>query len=494
MKLNQLLTRTKEHREQGEAQQSNYTYIFRDKPFYCEWVSIGSSKISCCFNHIIGLPQDSVTGEPKPLYQWQYDHIIKNLEQYKYNFVLKATGIGLSEIALRWILYKSLVNDKWSNGIVPIFTGVNYDLARRLIDRAATMVRPFFPYAKENERTIRINNVEITAFPGGHMDTARSLTNCRFFFLDEYDFYDEAKNIESSRKIAERQIAKSDVRILIASTPNRPEGPAQKLQQEEPSLYHKTYLPYTVGLGTIYTKQQIQEQKKSPSFEQEYNLKFLGGIGNIFNQLDVDAAITKKYDISMKNAYGAIRIMGIDPAWGSSKFAVVITEWLDNTFRVLYADSWSRPLFNDMINEVITLAQQYDCCKILTDGANPSVVKTLKKYYGSGEFIPYEAIKDPQIVENWAYNQSCIENKVVPINFRLKHIELIQRAHRVLSKRAVLINPRFDKLITALRTATSRQSATGDTFDLDKNRTSESDILDSYMLSLMPVGRRFFKE
>jgi hypothetical protein len=420
------------------------------------------------------------------LYQWQYDYIIKNLEKHKYNFILKATGIGLSEIALRWILYRSLVNDKWTGGIVPIFTGVNYDLARRLIDRAATMLRPFFPTAKLNERTIKVNDVEITAFPGNHMDSARSLTNTRMFFLDEYDFYEEAKNIESSRKIAERQIAKSDCRILIASTPNKPEGPAQKLQLEEPSLYHKTYLPYTVGVGTIYTAQQIQENKKSPSFEQEYNLKFLGGIGNVFNQLDVDYATSHKYDIKVDNPY-ATRYMGIDPAWGSSKFGVVIVEFYEGSFQVLYADSWSRPLFNDAMEDVITLAQAHSCCKLLIDGANPSVVKSLKKYYGSSEYLQYELL-DPEVVDRWAFSD-CEYNRVVPLNWRKKHRELIQKAHIILSKRRIKIDTKFTKLITALRTASNKENT--DTFDLDKKQTSESDVLDAFIAALYPVKLRF---
>lgn len=94
--------------------------------------------------------------------------------------------------------------------------------------------------------------------------------------------------------------------------------------------------------------------------------------------------------------------------------------------------------------------------------------------------MQYELIK-PEIVDRWVYSD-CEENKICPVNFRLKHKELLQRAHRILSKRRIKIDPRFSKLTTSLRTATSK----GD-WDLDKTATSHSDVLDSYMLAQMPI-------
>ena len=35
-------------------------------------------------------------------------------------------------------------------------------------------------------------------------------------------------------------------------------------------------------------RQEIEKAKISPSFEREYNLKYLGGIGNIFHTKDID--------------------------------------------------------------------------------------------------------------------------------------------------------------------------------------------------------------
>jgi hypothetical protein len=50
---------------------------------------------------------------------------------------------------------------------------------------------------------------------------------------------------------------------------------------------------YTYGLDRIYTRQEIEKAKASPSFESEYNLKYLGLIGNVFHNKDIEAAIQK---------------------------------------------------------------------------------------------------------------------------------------------------------------------------------------------------------
>ena len=55
-------------------------------------------------------------------------------------------------------------------------------------------------------------------------------------------------------------------------------------------------LDYTYGLDRIYTRQEIEKARASPSFEREYNLKYLGRIGNVFNPADIDAAL-QEYDI-----------------------------------------------------------------------------------------------------------------------------------------------------------------------------------------------------
>jgi hypothetical protein len=74
--------------------------------------------------------------------------------------------------------------------------------------------------------------------------------------------------------------------------------------------------------------------------------------------------------------------MGIDPGWGSSPFGIVITNWRDGQIHVLYAEEFERPDFNEMLSKISTLMTEYDFTKkngkIYVDGANPSVIKSLK--------------------------------------------------------------------------------------------------------------------
>jgi hypothetical protein len=69
-------------------------------------------------------------------------------------------------------------------------------------------------------------------------------------------------------------------------------------EAEDTCIYKRIFLDYTYGISKIYTADEIEKAKQSPSFEREYNLKYLGKIGNVFHTKDIEAAIEKgrKYD------------------------------------------------------------------------------------------------------------------------------------------------------------------------------------------------------
>ncbi|MGB7661583.1 MAG: hypothetical protein WBL67_02515, partial [Nitrososphaeraceae archaeon] len=104
----------------------------------------------------------------------------------------------------------------------------------------------------------------------------------------------------------------------MVSTPNAPDGLFEKIEREseDTCLYKRLFLDYTYGLDRIYTKQEIEKAKASPSFEREYNLKYLGKVGNVFHTMDIEAAIcTQKEGQEMMNwATSTGRSMGIDVA------------------------------------------------------------------------------------------------------------------------------------------------------------------------------------
>jgi hypothetical protein len=171
------------------------------------------------------------------------------------------------------------------------------------------------------ETVIELNGVKIEAFPSHHLDAMRGLPNVSFILLDEADFFPPRQQADAT-DVSERYIAKSNPYIVMVSTPNAPEGLFERIEKEAKGtcLYKRIFLDYTYGVGKIYTQEEIEKAKQSPAFEREYNLKYLGKIGNVFHTKDIEAAIEKgrKYNPDDFNPYYFTSTsMGIDPAYGS---------------------------------------------------------------------------------------------------------------------------------------------------------------------------------
>ena len=69
--------------------------------------------------------------------------------------------------------------------------------------------------------------------------------------------------------------------------------------------------------------------------------------------------------------------------------------------------------------------------------------------------------------------------RVIPVHFNKEHKNMLAHCKLMLEKEYVEINPKFDKLVTALRTAFEKGEGS-----LDKEATSYDDILDGYRLVL----------
>ena len=74
--------------------------------------------------------------------------------------------------------------------------------------------------------------------------------------------------------------------------------------------------------------------------------------------------------------------MGLDPAYGSSAFGIVVTEWADGIVQIMYAEEYHRPDYNEMLSVVYGLMSKYNVDKAYIDGANPSFIRSLKLQIG----------------------------------------------------------------------------------------------------------------
>jgi hypothetical protein len=100
----------------------------------------------CCFNHIIGLPQKN--GNDKPLYDYEriiFDTlVIQNSNANpvnKYIWIKKATGLGISELMLRFMAWLCLKDNALAGSQMCIVTGPRIELAIALLERMKGLFR-----------------------------------------------------------------------------------------------------------------------------------------------------------------------------------------------------------------------------------------------------------------------------------------------------------------------------------------------------------------
>jgi hypothetical protein len=501
----------------------------RGLPFYSDWhnttvndsslasESRSESELSKSFNHAIGLPQKD--GQPMPLFD--YEQLLYNaLQSNKHIWIKKATGLGVTEFMLRymaWLCFNggSVGNQLISGSQMCIVTGPRIELAITLIDRMKQLflASDFLklgqtknkaassfttssrapgsstPISFDTQETvIELNGVHIEAYPSHHLDSMRGLKDVSFIYLDEADFFPPGQQ-QDARDVSERYIAKSNPWIVMVSTPNAPEQLFDRIEHETEStcLYKRLFLDYTYGLGKIYTEAEIAAAKQSPSFEREYNLKYLGLVGNVFHTKDIEAAMERgRHFPDVGNSYTS-KSVGLDPGFGSSAFGVCITELVDGMVNVLHAEEYPRPDFNEMIETTIQLLLKYKTTfegrsRIFVDGANPSFIRALKTRVSEDD--DYENMID-HLKHSYGSNfnlQSLIFNMfVVPIAFNKEHRNMLVYAKKLMEygNGVVAINPKHTKLITALRTAVEKGEGT-----LDKEATSHDDVFDAFRMSL----------
>ena len=288
---------------------------------------------------------------------------------------------------LRLMAWLCLRNNDYRNSQMCIVTGPNQDIAIKLIKRMKGLFEHKLGITFANKETVlELNGCSIEAYPSNHLDAYRALDNPKFILLDEADFFRKSEQ-EDVRHVSERYIAKSDPFIVMVSTPYAPDGLFDSIEKEpeEICIYKRIFLDYTFGINKIYTKEEIEKAKQSPSFEREYNLKYLGRIGNVFHTKDIDVALEKGQTIVAANKMSP-KSMGIDPGWGSSPFGIVITQWTDDQIHVLYAEEFERPDYNEMLSKIWNLMTEFELSrkngKIYVDGANPSCYQVTQNTTG----------------------------------------------------------------------------------------------------------------
>jgi hypothetical protein len=180
----------------------------------------------CCFTDAIGRPVKN--GAEHPLYDYERDVFETIFKQDgsikdKHTLILKATGLGISDLALRIVAWLCLKDDQLKGSQICLITGPRIDLSITLVDRlkklfyAKNLVTSF----ESKETVVWLNGVKVEAFPSHHLSAMRGLTNVSMIIADEAAYFPQNDQIEL-RDTIERYIGKSSAYLCLISTPNRP--------------------------------------------------------------------------------------------------------------------------------------------------------------------------------------------------------------------------------------------------------------------------------
>ena len=306
--------------------------------------------------------------------------------------------------------------------------------------------------------------------PTKNIKNVRGYMDVAYLFIDEADHFDKSIQEELEPAITAYE-EKSKGKTIMASTPNRPDGLFEGIEKDPNSKYKKLFLGYELGLGKIYDPEYIALKKLEPEFEREYNLKYLGLVGNLFSpsQIDKVCHLGDQFKNLPINPY-SIHALGVDVGMGSSNTAVVATEFLSEEakIRVVYAQEWEHGDPQAIVNQIFNLYLQYgtDNTFIFVDGINRAFVNLLKV-----------AFTENLNWENSITKPTPNNMKVIPVNFSTEHKQMLSHLAMMVSKEYLAIPSSMTKLEVALRTAYANE------LSLDKSRSEYNDLTDACRLA-----------
>jgi hypothetical protein len=263
---------------------------------------------------------------------------------------------------------------------------------------------------------------------------------------------------------------------------------------EDKCIYKRIYLPYDVGLGNIFSLKDIEIAKRSTSFEREYNLKFLGLVGNVFLPEKIDEAIklAREFDTyrqllerpsEMTALLKTQYYIGVDPAFGSSKFGIVMVCIIDDKLCVLESIELDRPDFNYCINKVSEILYKYgiskDSTRIFVDASAPAVITAIKANLNEQtDYLDIIARRKKNRIRDPMYDMA-----VIPVTFTTAEKKnMLLNLKEIVDSNVIAIDlDRHQRLILALRTASATDMI------LNKDTTESDDLLDALSLACKQI-------
>lgn len=461
----------------------------------------------CCFHHFLGLEEKY--GEYKVPHPGLIQ-IMDDINRYQANVVWKFGGMAVTTTGEYCLPYKGIASfsDNIVDSIIPIIVGPNTYLASEMIEgiRQKFRRKQGIEFAENKYELILPppNRVKIRIFPSNvHIAAIRGLKRVSYLWFDECDHVSKPQILQMIDAF-ERYILKNRARLILVSTPNKPDHMLDILSRHYSDTYTiKKYDVWTWGIPHCYTMEEVQAASKRRSFPREFECKFLGAEGNVYMQGEIEWAFSEglkhcKLHPSVSHFYPndlenpilqdtAImqylttdwnmpifpKAMGVDPASGSSAFAITITTVRDKMIHVLYSKHFRRRSESEMVPLIKQLALIYRNMRIFVDGNAASTVIALKdEFHESNRDREYKNMTK-------MFDREFDSQKIVPVQFKALREKLLEYNHYLCAQKLVRIHPIFRDLRIAMESATARG------YDLDKDATTYDDQLDTFCLATM---------
>jgi len=292
------------------------------------------------------------------------------------------------------------------------------------------------------------------------------------------------------------RLANTDGSLIIETPPRGARGRVyeifEQIQKNESEFsLHIVKADQAVTAGLISAEfLKAERQRLGYLYPQYYQAEFLEGSGNLFLISSIDRAVSlgEQYDPDEFRPT-SIKLISVDQGYSSSKFVILVLEWnLENRqIRILHGEEHQSPLFEFMLNRVLQLRKEYgNILNIFYDATSRNEFGTALKVK-IGEYPSYwpqvKAKMDESIKRNIPIEKRMV---VVPVIFSTENkLQMSAKLQQILddSRGLIAIPPRFDKLITSLKSAVFDERGL-----LDKDISLNNDWLDCLFMAT-----RFFR-
>lgn len=292
------------------------------------------------------------------------------------------------------------------------------------------------------------------------------------------------------------RLAISQGKFVIETIPRRPNGIIYDLwnkaiKGENQFKWHKINCYDAIKEG-IMTEEFILDEKRNhgADFSMFYEGEFVARTGNIFipeqvenikyvyeDLLNFKKSVISNPDLSRRFQPTDI-VMGVDPGFSTSKFAITITQLVNGIIEVIYHKEYDNESITFMINEIRKLFHAYNVKKIFMDTNFAGFVDQMKK--------EMRDIKvDLKITQDRKLRLSDLKNIpgiILPLSFKRWGNIMISHMQLLISESKLAISEHHFDLLAQTKSATWKTNEDG-VSELDKKSNGTMDGFDSLRLA-----------